>query len=264
MAKKDEKKLKLTKEQEDFVDNFFVDENIKLAKDVVTKSDDVVIKIYKFINETIDDPSKNQITIYRKTLLRILDKNNDEKYKYLYAIIAKSVYEYRETEFKQRDVLTNQVLVNPTFLTISWNELQKNIQDKLGSRKDGLTVKSIKDAYMLEHERLNDLYQKINQMIESGIEIPKDKVNITKKTFLKLSELVNIFMLENFDEVDALVQEIEIFEKRYSLSTETNNSVYMDANYKNISNLAMPVRNDDAANKKYVDDQIAKIYQLIN
>ncbi|MEG2922703.1 MAG: hypothetical protein RR803_02700, partial [Malacoplasma sp.] len=127
-----------------------------------------------------------------------------------------------------------------------------------------LSPNSLEKAYKDELEKVKRLYEKLVDMQENGVDVSTENIEITRSTMLKLTDLVNIFMLENFDEMQPLMQEIQIFEKYHSFSTEKETSIFIDANYKNITNLAPPKKNTDAVTKKYVDDQITKILNQIN
>ena len=118
---------------------------------------------------------------------------------------------------------------------------------------------SLEKAYKDELDKVKKLYEKLRDMRDNGVPVADDAIDMTRSTMLKLTDLVNIFMLENFDELQPMMQEIQIFEKNHVFSTEKENSIFIDANFKNITNLAQPRKDTDAATKKYVDDQLERI-----
>ncbi|MEG1821046.1 MAG: hypothetical protein RR201_02255, partial [Malacoplasma sp.] len=69
--------------------------NLSLYTKILDQSDDVVSEIYKFMNKTLDPPTKSEIELYRKSIIMALRKGNHTKYSYLYKIIAKNVYDYK-------------------------------------------------------------------------------------------------------------------------------------------------------------------------
>lgn len=236
---------------------------IELIKEVVYKSDQVVTDIFHFINKTLDQPTKQEIVVYRKAILNLLNHKNDEKFKYIYEIASRSVYEQEAKEEKIILELKNDVILNPNIFSVSWEDISKNIRNQFLDKND-LSPDSIKAAFTEEHKRMVDLRNKINKIIELGISVPEaEDLAITERTFLKLTDLVNIFLSENFQDVGAMVQEIEAFEKRYSLDDTSAGSVFMDANYKTISNLSAPKFPGDAVNKYYVDEAIDGLRKLL-
>ncbi|MEF9985194.1 MAG: hypothetical protein RSA40_02460 [Malacoplasma sp.] len=239
--------------------------NLSLYTKILDQSDDVVSEIYKFMNKTLDPPTKSEIELYRKSIIMALRKGNHTKYSYLYKIIAKNVYDYKSYVADKQEKAQNQIIINPNIFAISWDDLQNNIKDKLRNvDSDKLSPNSLEKAYKDELEKVKRLYEKLVDMQENGVDVSTENIEITRSTMLKLTDLVNIFMLENFDEMQPLMQEIQIFEKYHSFSTEKETSIFIDANYKNITNLAPPKKNTDAVTKKYVDDQITKILNQIN
>ncbi|UVD81440.1 hypothetical protein NV226_01750 [Mycoplasma iguanae] len=256
--------LKKQKTKADFVNEHYDEKNVNLVKNVIQDSDEVITDIYHMINKTVDNPSKNEISIYRKSLLKLLNSKNDEKFRYIYEIAAKAVFDYKEKEEKRITRLQNEVLVSPNIFTITWAEINANIKNSLENLSE-IDPESIKYAFIEEHRRLLDLKNKINKMIALGIDVPNAKkaLEVNEKTFLKLTDLINIFMLENFNDVSSMVQEIEVFEKQYNIDEKTPNSVFIDANYKKITNLADPKILSDAATKNYVDQQIQFLLKRI-
>lgn len=239
--------------------------NLTLYTKILDQSDDVVSEIYKFMNKTLDPPTKAEIDLYRKSIIVALRKGNHKKYSYLYKIIAKNVYDYKDYVADKQQRAQNQIIINPNIFAISWDDLQSNIKDKLRNLdSEKLSPASLEKAYKDELTKVKKLYDKLVDMQENGVDVSTENLDITRSTMLKLTDLVNVFMLENFDEMQPLMQEIQIFEKYHSFSTDKETSIFIDANYKNITNLAPPRKNTDAATKKYVDDQITKILNQIN
>lgn len=255
--------MKLGKKKGNVVAEVVSQDNIKLIKTVLAESDDVISDIYHLVNKTVDKPNKNEISIYRKSLMNLLNSKQDEKFKYIYEIASKAVFDFKEKEEKIKVQLQNQVFISPNIFTISWSEVSDNIKKTLQDQNE-ISPESIKYAFVEEHKRLNELRKKINKMLELGISVPNAKdLEVTEKTFLKLTEILNIFMLENFNDVTSMMQEIEVFEKQYNINAKTPNSIFMDANYKKISNLSSPEIASDAANKAYVDSQIKMLNDKI-
>ncbi|MDE7112056.1 MAG: hypothetical protein K2N92_00495, partial [Malacoplasma sp.] len=225
----------------------------------------IVATIYKFMNKTLDAPSKAEIELYRKSIIMAIRKGNHKKYGYLYKIIAKNVYDYKEHVRDQNYKANNQVIINPNIFAISWNDLQANIRDRLrNTDSEMLTPENLEKAYKGELDKVKKLYEKLKDMADNGVEVPNDVMNMTRSTMLKLTDLVNIFMLENFDELQPMMQEIQMFEKHHTFTDSANNSIFIDANFKSITNLTQPVNDTDAATKKYVDEQIEKVLMQIN
>lgn len=263
-SKKD--KAKKPKETLDFeYDGDEFKKNLELYSRIIDKSDDIVATIYKFINKTLDPPTKAEIDLYRKSIIMAIRKGNQKKYGYLYKVIAKNIYDYKEFVRDESHKANNQVIINPNIFAISWNDLQANIRDKLrNSDSEMLSPESLERAYKDELDKVKKLYSKLRDMHENGVEVPNDVMNITRSTMLKLTDLVNVFMLENFDELQPMMQEIQAFEKHKVFTENSECSIFIDANYKNITNLAPPRKDNDAATKKYVDEQIEKIMMQIN
>lgn len=246
-------------------DNEEFKKNLELYSRIVDKSDDVVATIYKFMNKTLDAPSKAEIDLYRKSIIMAIRKGNHKKYGYLYKIIAKNVYDYKEQVKDNNNKANNQVIVNPNIFAISWNDLQANIRDRLrNTDSEMLSPENLEKAYKQELDKVKKLYKKLEDMNKNGVEVPNNVMEITRTTMLKLTDLVNIFMLENFDELQPMMQEIQIFEKHHAFNSNATNSIFIDANFKNITNLSQPVKENDAATKKYVDEQIEKVLMQIN
>lgn len=255
----DEKSLDFEYDSEEFK------KNLELYIRIIDKSDEIVSIIYKFMNKTSDLPTKAEIDLYRKSIIMALKKGNHKKYGYLYKIIAKNVYDYKEYVRDENHKANNQIIVNPNIFAISWNDLQANIRDKLrNSDSEMLSPESLEKAYKDELDKVKRLYDKLKDMRDNGVKVPTDVMNITRSTMLKLTDLVNVFMLENFDELQPMMQEIQAFEKHRVFTENAENSIFIDANYKNITNLAPPRKDNDAATKKYVDEQIEKIMMQIN
>lgn len=239
--------------------------NLELYSRIIDKSDDIVATIYKFMNKTLDPPTKAEIDLYRKSIIMAIKKGNHKKYGYLYKIIAKNIYDYKEFVRDENHKANNQVIINPNIFAISWNDLQANIRDKLrNSDSEMLSPENLEKAYKDELNKVKKLYQKLKDMRDNGVEVPPDAMNITRSTMLKLTDLVNVFMLENFDELQPMMQEIQAFEKHKVFTENAESSIFIDANYKNITNVAPPRKDNDAATKKYVDEQIEKIMMQIN
>ena len=239
--------------------------NLQLYSKIIDRSDDIVATIYKFMNKTLDAPSKAEIELYRKSIIMAIRKGNHKKYGYLYKIIAKNVYDYKEHVRDQNYKANNQIIVNPNIFAISWDDLQANIRDRLrNTDSEMLTPENLEKAYKGELDKVKRLYDKLKDMAENGVEVPNDVMNMTRSTMLKLTDLVNIFMLENFDELQPMMQEIQMFEKHHTFTDSANNSIFIDANFKSITNLTQPVNDTDAATKKYVDEQIEKVLMQIN
>lgn len=239
--------------------------NLELYSKIIDKSDQIVSIIYKFMNKTLDPPTKAEIDLYRKSIIMALKKGNHKKYAHLYKIIAKNVYDYKEYVKDENVKANNQVIINPNIFAISWNDLQANIRDKLrNSDSEMLSPESLEKAYKDELDKVKKLYEKLRDMQENGVEVPSNALNITRSTMLKLTDLVNVFMLENFDELQPMMQEIQAFEKHRVFTENSENSIFIDANYKNITNLAPPRKDNDAATKKYVDEQFEKLMMQIN
>lgn len=239
--------------------------NLELYSRIIDKSDDIVATIYKFMNKTLDPPTKAEIDLYRKSIIMAIKKGNHKKYGYLYKIIAKNIYDYKEFVRDENHKANNQVIINPNIFAISWNDLQANIRDKLrNSDSEMLSPENLEKAYKDELNKVKKLYQKLKDMRDNGVEVPPDAMNITRSTMLKLTDLVNVFMLENFDELQPMMQEIQAFEKHKVFTENAETSIFIDANYKNITNVAPPRKDNDAATKKYVDEQIEKIMMQIN
>lgn len=239
--------------------------NLELYSKIVDKSDDVVATIYKFMNKTLDAPSKAEIDLYRKSIIMAIRKGNHKKYGYLYKIIAKNVYDYKDQVRSDNNKANNQVIVNPNIFAISWNDLQANIRDRLrNTDSEMLSPENLEKAYKQELDKVKRLYKKLEDMSKNGVEVPNNVMEITRSTMLKLTDLVNIFMLENFDELQPMMQEIQMFEKHHAFNSNANNSIFIDANFKNITNLSQPIKENDAATKKYVDEQIEKVLMQIN
>lgn len=268
MADKELKEKDLTNEQD--TENKSLDyeydseefkRNLTLYIRIINKSDEVVGVIYKFMNKTLDAPTKAEIDLYRKSIIMALRKGNHKKYGYLYKIIAKNIYDYKEFVRDENQKAQNQVIINPNIFAISWNDLQANIKDKLrNTDSDMISPASLEKAYKDELDKVKKLYEKLRDMRDNGVPVADDAIDMTRSTMLKLTDLVNIFMLENFDELQPMMQEIQIFEKNHVFSTEKENSIFIDANFKNITNLAQPRKDTDAATKKYVDDQLERIW----
>ncbi len=239
--------------------------NLDLYSKIINKSDDIVATIYKFINKTLDPPAKAEIDLYRKSIIMAMKKGNHKKYGYLYKVIAKNIYDYKEYVKDENQKANNQIIINPNIFAISWNDLQANIRDKLrNSDSEMLSPENLEKAYKTELDKVKKLYSKLRDMQENGVEIPAETLDITRSTMLKLTDLVNIFMLENFDELQPMMQEIQVFEKHKVFTENGECSIFIDANYKNITNLAPPRKESDAATKKYVDEQIEKIMMQLN
>lgn len=239
--------------------------NLNIYSQIIKKSDEIVAVIYKFINKTLDQPSKGEIDLYRKSIVMAMKKGNQKKYGTLYKIIAKNIYDYKEYLREENLKADNNIIINPNIFAISWDDLQANIKDRLRhSDSEMLSPQSLEKAYKEELDKIKKVYEKLKDMHTNGVEVPNDILNITRTTMLKLTDLVNIFMLENFDELKPMIQEIEIFEKHHNFSNDYQNSIFIDANFKSITNLAPPQRENDAANKKYVDEQIEKVLMEIN
>ena len=265
-SKKENKKFKLEEQNLDFeYDSEEFKRNLELYSRIIDKSDEIVATIYKFINKTLDPPTKAEIDLYRKSIIMAIRKGNHKKYGYLYKVIAKNIYDYKEFVRDESHKANNQVIVNPNIFAISWNDLQANIRDKLrNSDSEMLSPESSEKAYKDELDKVKKLYSKLKEMRDNGVEVPTDTMNITRSTMLKLTDLVNVFMLENFDELQPMMQEIQAFEKHRVFTENSETSIFIDANYKNITNLAPPRKDSDAATKKYVDEQIEKIMMQIN
>lgn len=239
--------------------------NLALYSRIIDESDRIVEIIYKFMNKTLDTPSKAEIDLYRKSIIMALKKGNHKKYGYLYKIIAKNIYDYKETVKDEQSKANNQVIVNPNIFAISWDDLQANIRDKIrNTDSDMVSAASLEKAYKDELDKVKKLYNKLKDMKENGVDVSKETLDTTRATMLKLTDLINIFMLENFDELQPMMQEIQVFEKYYTFTTNKENSIFIDANFKTISNLAAPIKEHDAVTKKYVDDQIEKILERLN
>ncbi len=239
--------------------------NLQLYSKIIDRSDEIVATIYKFMNKTLDAPSKAEIELYRKSIIMAIRKGNHKKYGYLYKIIAKNVYDYKEHVRDQNYKANNQVIINPNIFAISWNDLQANIRDRLrNTDSEMLTPENLEKAYKGELDKVKKLYEKLKDMADNGVEVPSDVMNMTRSTMLKLTDLVNIFMLENFDELQPMMQEIQMFEKHHTFTDSANNSIFIDANFKSITNLTQPVNDTDAATKKYVDEQIERVLMQIN
>lgn len=239
--------------------------NLELYSKIIDRSDDIVATIYKFMNKTLDPPTKAEIDLYRKSIIMALKKGNHKKYGYLYKIIAKNIYDYKEHVRDQSHKANNQVIINPNIFAISWDDLQANIRDRLrNTDSDMLTPENLEKAYKAELDKVKKLYNKLKDMADNGVEVPSDTLNMTRSTMLKLTDLVNIFMLENFDELQPMMQEIQLFEKHHTFTDSANNSIFIDANFKNITNLSAPIKDADAATKKYVDEQIEKVLIQLN
>lgn len=267
-SSKESKKRK--KEDESDVIDFEYDrdefkKNLVLYSKIIDRSDDIVAVIYKFMNKTLDMPTKAEIELYRKSIIMALKKGNDKKYGYLYKIIAKNVYDYKEFVRDENQKAQNQVIINPNIFAISWDDLQSNIKDRLrNSDSDMISPESLEKAYKDELDKVKKLYNKLKDMRENGVEVSDEAIDMTRSTMLKLTDLVNVFMLENFDELQPMMQEIQIFEKYHSFAPDHNNSIFIDANFKNITNLSPPRKDNDAATKKYVDEQIEKVLAQLN
>lgn len=234
--------------------------NLLLYTRIIDKSDEIVEVIYKFMNKTLDSPTKAEIDLYRKSIIMALRKGNHKKYGYLYKIIAKNVYDYKEFVRDEQQKAQNQVIINPNIFAISWDDLQANIKDKLrNSDSDMISPASLERAYKDELDKVKKLYAKLKDMRDNGVDVSEETIDTTRSTMLKLTDLVNIFMLENFNELEPMMQEIQVFEKYHTFSTNKENSIFIDANFKNITNLAPPRKDNDAATKKYVDEQIERI-----
>jgi len=240
----------------------FNNDQIKMIRHIISSSDAVVIELFKFIKKTLDEPTKNQITLYRQTLMSCINVDNDDKYKYLFRIIAKTIDAHRDMETKEKVVSKNEVLVNPSLFSISWENIQDNIKNNL-SDQDVLSVENIQKAYEKEQIRLQNLYDKLDKLVKAGIVISEQTKDSFKNVYLKLTDLVNIFMLESFQDTEAMIQEVEIFDKQYDINVDSPNSLYLDSNFKNIINIADPKNSGDAVNKKYVDDQIQQLFWKI-
>lgn len=93
--------------------------NLVLYSKIIDRSDDIVAVIYKFMNKTLDMPTKAEIELYRKSIIMALKKGNDKKYGYLYKIIAKNVYDYKEFVRDENQKAQNQVIINPNIFAIS-------------------------------------------------------------------------------------------------------------------------------------------------
>lgn len=239
--------------------------NLVLYSKIIDRSDEIVSVIYKFMNKTLDAPTKAEIELYRKSIIMALKKGNDKKYGYLYKIIAKNVYDYKEFVRDENQKAQNQVIINPNIFAISWDDLQSNIKDRLrNTDSDMISPESLEKAYKDELDKVKKLYVKLKDMRENGVEVSDDAIEITRSTMLKLTDLVNVFMLENFDELQPMMQEIQVFEKYHSFTTDHSNSIFIDANFKNITNLSPPRKDNDAATKKYVDEQIEKVLVQLN
>lgn len=239
--------------------------NLKVYSKIIDKSDDIVAAIYRFMNKTLDQPSKGEIDLYRKSINMAIKKGNQKKYGLLYKIIAKNIYDYKEFIREENIKADNNIIINPNIFAISWNDLQANIKDRLrNTDSEMLSPQSLEFAYKEELNKIKNLYNKLKDMHNNGVEIPNDVMNITRTTMLKLTELVNVFMLENFDELQPMMQEIQMFEKHHNFTTDAKNSIFIDANFKTITNLAAPVRETDAVTKKYVDEQIEKVRLELN
>ncbi|MBD5446141.1 MAG: hypothetical protein K2I67_01820 [Malacoplasma sp.] len=239
--------------------------NLVLYSKIIDRSDEIVSVIYKFMNKTLDAPTKAEIELYRKSIIMALKKGNDKKYGYLYKIIAKNVYDYKEFVRDENQKAQNQVIINPNIFAISWDDLQSNIKDRLrNTDSDMISPESLEKAYKDELDKVKKLYAKLKDMRENGVEVSDDAIDMTRSTMLKLTDLVNVFMLENFDELQPMMQEIQIFEKYHSFTTDHSNSIFIDANFKNITNLSPPRKDNDAATKKYVDEQIEKVLTQLN
>lgn len=265
----EEKNNKANIEQDDSL-NFEYDsqefkKNLELYSKIIDRSDDIVATIYKFMNKTLDPPTKAEIDLYRKSIIMAIKKGNHKKYGYLYKIIAKNIYDYKEHVRDQTHKANNQVIINPNIFAISWDDLQANIRDRLrNSDSDMLTPENLEKAYKGELDKVKKLYNKLKDMADNGVEVPADTLNMTRSTMLKLTDLVNVFMLENFDELQPMMQEIQMFEKHHTFTDSSNNSIFIDANFKNITNLSAPIKDADAATKKYVDEQIEKVLIQLN
>lgn len=239
--------------------------NLDLYSRIIDKSDDVVFEIYKFMNKTLDKPTKAEVDLYRKSIIMALKKGNQKKYGYLYKLIAKKVYDYKEIIKDKNEKAANQIIINPNIFALSWNDLQANIREKLrNSDTEMLSPESLEKAYKDELDKVKKLYAKLKDMHDNGVMVPNNALDITRSTMLKLTDLVNVFMLENFDELQPMMQEIQMFEKRRVFSENSESSIFIDANYKTITNLSQPRKDNDAATKKYVDEQFEKIMLQIN
>lgn len=239
--------------------------NLELYSRIIDKSDDIVASIYKFMNKTLDPPTKAEIDLYRKSIIMALRKGNHKKYGYLYKIIAKNIYDYKEFVKDETNKANNQIIINPNIFAISWNDLQANIRDKLrNSDSEMLSPENLEKAYKDELDKVKKLYEKLKDMRDNGVKVPTNVMDITRSTMLKLTDLVNVFMLENFDELQPMMQEIQAFEKHKVFSENAEHSIFIDANFKNITNLAQPRKDSDAATKKYVDEQIERIMIQLN
>lgn len=82
--------------------------NLLLYTRIIDKSDEIVEVIYKFMNKTLDSPTKAEIDLYRKSIIMALRKGNHKKYGYLYKIIAKNVYDYKEFVRDEQQKAQNQ------------------------------------------------------------------------------------------------------------------------------------------------------------
>lgn len=238
--------------------------NLALYTRIIDQSDDIVGIIYKFMNKTLDPPSKAEIDLYRKSINMALKKGNHKKYGYLYRIIAKNVYDYKETVRDEQQKANNQIIVNPNIFAISWDDLQANIKDRLrNSDSDMISPSNLEKAYKDELDKVRKLYNKLKDMKDNGVDVSQETLDTTRATMLKLTDLINIFMLENFDDLQPMMQEIQVFEKYHTFTTNKENSIFIDANFKSISNLAHPTKDNDAATKKYVDEQIERLLSTI-
>lgn len=122
-----------------------------------------------------------------------------------------------------------------------------------------LSPASLEKAYKDELDKVKKLYAKLRDMRENGVDVSDEAIDTTRSTMLKLTDLVNIFMLENFNELQPMMQEIQVFEKYHTFTTNKESSIFIDANFKSITNLAAPKKDNDAATKKYVDEQIERV-----
>lgn len=267
----DQENTKKTKKQKELEPlDFEYDEsefkkNLTIYSNIIERSDEIVVAIYKFMNKTLDAPSRPEIDLYRKSIIMAIKKGNQKKYGYLYKIIAKNVYDYKEYVNNQDTKASNNIIINPNIFAISWNDLQANIRDKLrNSDSEMLSPQSLEQAYKEELNKIKKVYQKLRDMADNGVEIPSDITEITRATMLKLTDLVNVFMLENFNDLQPMMQEIQVFEKYHNFTQGAENSIFIDANYKTITNLAAPKKDNDAATKKYVDEQIERVLMEIN
>lgn len=74
-SKKENKKFKLEEQNLDFeYDSEEFKRNLELYSRIIDKSDEIVATIYKFINKTLDPPTKAEIDLYRNQLSWLLEK----------------------------------------------------------------------------------------------------------------------------------------------------------------------------------------------